>query len=50
MKLTSEEIDMIVDCLTQRAESMRFYGNNTEYKESKKYFDLIQKVAKLKEQ
>jgi|TARA_Y100000114_G_C11740674_1_gene318780 hypothetical protein len=50
MKLTSEEIDMILDCLTQRAESMRFYGSSAEYKESKKYFDLIQKVAKLKEQ
>ena len=44
MKLTNEEIDMILDCLTQRAESMRFYGSSAEYKESKKYFDLNKKL------
>ena len=44
MEYTIEELEMMENCIRDRAESMRFYGSHSEYKESRQWTDLANKI------
>tara|TARA_Y100001937_G_scaffold30460_1_gene43787 strand:+ start:2220 stop:2456 length:237 start_codon:yes stop_codon:yes gene_type:complete len=44
MEYTIEELEMMENCIRDIAESMRFYGSYSEYKESRQWTDLANKI------